>query len=503
MNLIYDIAAALLPEMLLALLIIMCLILTFLFKEEEQNLVYVATITGLVFILISFVFIPYSQQITAFYDGFISNNFTILFRILILIGAILTVMLSKKYVCNFGCSIGEFYTLILIATLGGMLLVGANDLIMLFISIETLSISSFALCGYTKLDKLSNEAALKYLIIGAASTAIMLYGFSFLYGITGQTNINDIVNYLSNYNPSIALIISFIFILAGFGYKLSAVPFHTWAPDVYEGAPIPIAAFLSVISKIAAFAALIRFMTLIYADLSIFTLAVAIIAIITMTAGNLMAIGQKNIKRLMAYSSIAQAGYVLLGLVILTNEGIAGMIFYLITYLFMNLGTWTAIIIFAGQSGMDSIDDYNGLAHKNRYFALCLSICLLSLAGIPITAGFFAKFYLFKAIAFAGLKFMPLLIIALINTVFALFYYLKIIRAMYVRPSGKFAKQNDAIKISVSLQSVLIVTVLASVLLGIFSGPVIELSKTASDSLTINKKPQLENIIGISSSKHF
>ena len=499
MNLLFDIANALLPEMLLAILIIICLIMTFSFRNDDQNLVFVAAISGLVFTIISFVFLPHSQEITAFSGAFVSNNFTILFRVLILLGAVLSILLSKRYVCNFGNSIGEFYTLILTATLGAMLLTGANDLIMFFVAIETLSISSFALCGYTKLDRLSNEAALKYLVIGAASTAIMLYGFSFLYGITGQTNITNIVNFLSHYEHSTALIISFILIVAGFGYKLSAVPFHTWAPDVYQGAPIPVAAYLSVVSKIAGFAAVIRFMTLVYADISIFTVVIAVIAAITMTTGNLMAIGQKNIKRLMAYSSIAQAGYILLGLSVLTSEGIAGMIFYLIVYLFMNFGTWAAVEIFASQTGMDSIDDYNGLAHKNRYFALCLSVCLLSLAGIPITAGFFAKFYLFKAIAFAGYKYMPLLIIALINTVFAVFYYVKVIRAMYVRPVGKFAKQKNEIKISLSLQIVLVVTVLATVFLGIFSGPVINLSKSCADILTINKKQQFEKITSITS----
>lgn len=499
MNLLFDIANALLPEMLLAILIIICLILTFSFKNDDQNLIFVAAITGLIATLISFVFLPHAQETSAFYGAFVSNNFTVLFRILILLGAILSVLLSKRYVCHFGNSIGEFYTLILTATLGAMLLTGANDLIMLFVAIETLSISSFALCGYTKLDRLSNEAALKYLVIGAASTAIMLYGFSFLYGITGQTNIADIVKALSSYEVSAALIISFLFVVAGFGYKLSAVPFHTWAPDVYQGAPIPVAAYLSVVSKIAGFAALIRFMTLIYADISIFTVVIATIAVITMTVGNLAAVGQKNIRRLMAYSSIAQAGYILLGLAVLTQEGVSGMIFYLIVYLFMNMGTWAAVEIFASQSGMDSIDDYNGLAHKNRYFALCLSLCLLSLAGIPLTAGFFAKFYLFKAIAFAGLKYMPLLIIALINTVFAVFYYVKIIRAMYVRPVGKFAKQNGGIKISLSLQSVLVITVLATIFLGIFAGPLINLSKSTADSLTINKKLHEEKYTNITS----
>jgi NAD(P)H-quinone oxidoreductase subunit 2 len=462
--------------------------MTFVLKNEEQNLVFVAALSGLVLTGVAFLFLPINSNLEAFSGCFISNSFTILFRILLVFGAILTVLLSKKYAWNFGNSVGEFYTLILIATLGAMLLTGANDLIMLFVALETLSISSFALCGYTKLDRLSNEAALKYLIIGAVSSAVMLYGFSFLYGITGQTNMQSIAFSIPANTVNLALIMSFIFVIAGFGYKISAVPFHAWAPDVYQGAPIPVAAYLSVVSKIAGFAALIRFMTLIYSEIPIYTVVLGSIAVITMTTGNLMAIAQQNIKRLMAYSSIAQAGYVLLGLVVLTQEGISAIIFYLIIYLFMNFGVWAAIEIFAYQSGLDNIDDFNGLAHKNRYFALCMSICLLSLAGIPITAGFFAKFYLFKAVLFAGYQYMPLLLIALINTIIAVYYYVRIIKAMYVCPEGKYAKKFKEVKITYSFQNVLLITVLSTLLLGLFTAPLIKLSNFASSSLIITSK---------------
>lgn len=481
-------AVALLPETFLVIITLICLIFTFMLKKKEQNLVFVAALCGLILTLSSFLFLPSGETQTGFYGAFVSDGFTILFRILIVIGAIITVLLSKRYVWNFGNSTGEFYVLILIATLGAMLLTGANDLIMLFIAIETLSISSFALCGFTKLDKLSNEAALKYLIIGAASIAVMLYGFSFLYGITGHTGFAGIAEYLTTYKVNTALFVSFMFILAGFGYKLSAVPFHTWTPDVYNGAPIPVAAYLSVVSKIAAFAALIRFMSIIFPNIAVFPVVIGTIAVITMTLGNLAALGQTNIRRLLAYSSIAQAGYVLAGLAVFTNEGISGMIFYLIVYLFMNLGVWAAVELFACLSGRDTIDDYNGIAYKSRYFALCLSVCLLSLAGLPITAGFFAKFYLFKAILFAGFEYMPLLIIALINTVVAVFYYVKIIRAMYVRPEGKFAEYNEEIIISPVFRTVLTLTVFVTLFAGIFAGSIAEISKSAADVVILTEK---------------
>jgi len=498
MNLLSDIANAMIPEFIIAILVISSLILTFVLKDRKQNSIFFVAICGLALALFSFVLMPLSVETRAFYESFVSNPFTATFRILVLLGTMFAILLSKRYVCKFGNSIGEFYTLILTATLGGMLLIGANDLIMLFVGIETLSISSFALCGYTKLDKSSNESALKYLIIGAASSAIMLYGFSFLYGITGQTNIFDIVKVLPNYQPSIVLILSFIFILAGFGYKLSAVPFHVWAPDVYQGAPIPVAAYLSVVSKIAAFAALARFMTLVYSEVSIFTVTIALIAVLTMTAGNLMAIGQQNIRRLMAYSSIAQAGYVLLGLAVLSNEGISGMIFYLIAYLFMNFGTWAAIQIFASSNGLDKIQDFNGLANKNKYFSLGLAICLMSLAGLPFTSGFFAKFYLFKAVAFAGLDYIPLLLIALVNTIISLFYYVRIINAMYVKPCAKASACSQSLKISLSLKSVLLLTTLATLLIGFFAGPIINITDKSAKSIVINKKLPVESFSQIS-----
>lgn len=484
MNFLLDIKYALMPEMILSLVILICTVLTFLLHGSRQKIIFYVSTLGSLLALFSFSYLSFTQDYNALWQNFTSDSYTILFRILILLGAIISLQMSKKYTAGFGNSLGEFYVLILIATLGAMLLAGASDLIMVFVALETLSISSYVLCGYTKKDRLSNEAALKYLIFGAASTAVMLFGFSLLYGITGQTNLFDIVQYLAGYKVNLVLIISFLFVLGGLCFKLAAVPFHSWAPDVYQGAPVPVTAYLSVVSKIAGFAVAIRLLSLIYGDLPIWSLAIGMIAVLTMTIGNLMAVNQTNVRRLMAYSSIAQAGYILVGLAVATNMGISSMIFYLITYLFMNFGTWAAIEMIANESGRDDIEAFNGLAFKQPLLAFGLTICLLSLAGIPVTAGFFSKFYLFQAVALAGFEYFWLLIIALINTIIAVFYYLKVVKAMFLRHYNTPA--NEAIiQPSKALNAVLGFTVTAVIVLGILASPFISLSKFSAARISL------------------
>ncbi|HSA06110.1 MAG TPA: NADH-quinone oxidoreductase subunit NuoN [Candidatus Gastranaerophilales bacterium] len=481
MELLNDIKNVFLPEFIITLFALLALILSFSLKKEHQNLIFFTSVAGVIFALYSLMLMGVSIEQQGFYESFVSNNFTAAFRVIILIGTGFTLFLSKDYIASFGKSIGEFYFLLLTATLGGMILCGANDLVAVFIGLETLSISSFALCGYTKSDILSNEAALKYLIFGAVASAIMLYGFSFLYGITGETNFTFIASFIQNYNFNSLLMIAFLMILAGFGFKISAVPFQAWTPDVYQGAPIPVAAYLSVVSKTAGFAALIRFVDIIFVESTLFAITLGVIAVITMTVGNLMALDQQNIRRLLAYSSIAHAGYILLGLAIMTNDGITAIIFYLITYLFMNFGVWAGIELFALATGKDNIDDLNGLAYKHRYFAFGLVICILSLAGIPITAGFFSKFYLFKAVISAGYEYTPLLVIALINTVVAIFYYMRVIKAIYVMPDEE-VRSADIFRISFPVRLVMLISVVGALILGIFASPFIEKAKTVNIS---------------------
>jgi len=466
MELINDISTLMLPEAVLTLFVLLLGVLCFIFKKQRHNLFVWVSLLGIALSLVATAFVGWGE---AFYSVFVSNGFTNMFRVVILLGTAATILLSRPYLKGSG----EFYFLLLTATLGAMLLCGANDLIMLFVALETLSISSFVLTGYARQDKLSNEAALKYLIFGAASTGIMLFGFSFVYGLTAETNFNFIAENLYAAETSYMLIIAFLFTLAGFGFKISAVPFHSWAPDVYEGAPLPVAAYLSVVSKAAGFAILMRFLSQLFPDTLLFSIVIAVLAAITMTIGNLAALGQQNIRRLMAYSSVAHAGYLLMGLAIMLYNGLTAVIFYLITYLFMNFGVWAAIEIFAVLTGKENIDDYNGLSYKHRYFSLGLTLCLLSLAGIPITAGFISKFYLFTAVAVAGYEYMPLLIIGLANTVIALFYYMRIVKALYVQPQDK-TQCIDISKSPFALRAVLAVAVAGVVLIGVFASPFIE-----------------------------
>jgi NAD(P)H-quinone oxidoreductase subunit 2 len=342
-----------------------------------------------------------------FMGAFTADNLSIVFRGIIALSTVVTILMSVRYVEQSGTSLAEFIGIMLTATVGGMFLSGANELVMIFVSLEMLSISSYLMTGYMKRDPRSNEAALKYLLIGASSSAIFLYGVSLLYGLSGgKTNLTEIASQISatGNGQSLALAIALVFVIAGIAFKISAVPFHQWTPDVYEGSPTPVVAFLSVGSKAAGFALAIRMLVTAFALVTpqwhfIFTA----LAILSMILGNVVALAQTSMKRMLAYSSIAQAGFVMIGLIAGTDDGYSSMIFYLLIYLFMNLGAFTCIILFSLRTGTDQISEYSGLYQKDPLLTLSLSIFLLSLGGIPPLAGFFGKIYLFWAGWEAGL----------------------------------------------------------------------------------------------------
>jgi NAD(P)H-quinone oxidoreductase subunit 2 len=345
-----------------------------------------------------------------------------------------------------------------------MFLAGAEELVMIFVSLETLSIASYLMTGYMKRDPRSNEAALKYLLIGASSSAIFLYGLSLLYGLSGgETKLMAIAQSTGTFN-SLALLISLVFVIAGISFKISAVPFHQWTPDVYEGAPTPVVAFLSVGSKAAGFALAIRLLTEAFpAVVEQWQFIFTALAILSMVLGNVVAIAQTSMKRMLAYSSIGQAGFVMIGLVIGTEAGYTSMLFYLLIYLFMNLGAFTCVILFAIRTGTDQISEYAGLYQKDPLLTLVLSICLLSLGGIPPLAGFFGK----------------LLILGLITSVVSIYYYIRVIKMMVVKEPHEVSEaiaQYPAITWTPfgmrPLQVGLIVTLLLTCLSGILSSPV-------------------------------
>ncbi|HEY9615521.1 MAG TPA: NAD(P)H-quinone oxidoreductase subunit N [Microcoleaceae cyanobacterium] len=452
-----------------------------------------------------------SSDPISFLGSFNSDALSLVFRGIIALSAAVTILMSVRYVEQSGTSLAEFLTILLTATLGGMFLSGANELVMIFVSLETLSISSYLLTGYTKRDPRSNEAALKYLLIGASSSAIFLYGSSLLYGLSGgKTNLDEIAIGITNagLGQSIGLLIALVFVIAGIAFKIAAVPFHQWTPDVYEGSPTPVVAFLSVGSKAAGFALAIRLLVTAFPLLTEeWHFVMTALAFLSMILGNVVALAQTSMKRLLAYSSIGQAGFVMIGLVIGTDAGYSSMIFYLIAYLMMNLGAFTCVILFSLRTGTDQISEYAGLYQKDPLLTLGLSICLLSLGGIPPMVGFFGKLYLFWAGWQAGAY--ALVLLGLVTSVISIYYYIRVVKAMVVKEPHEM---SDAVKNYPeirwdqrgmrSLQVGLVLSVIATSLAGILANPLFTLANNSvaktpmlqASKVTLDKPVAQENV---------
>ena len=367
------------------------------------------------------------------------DMFSWVIRVFIIIGTLLTVLMSKTYVAKRSKSPAEFYALLLSAALGAMLLVGAKDLVLLFVALETLSISSYVLSGYFRDDIKSAEASLKYLTYGGVCSAILLFGFSLLYGLSGgQTQLSVVASMLQvpaplGVNTMLVLPLAAIMIIAAFSFKLSLAPFHLWAPDIYEGAPVPVAGFLSVVSKTAAFAVTIRVIQTLFPDTPGVTEVLIAICALSMIWGNVAAVLQSNIKRMLAFSTVAQAGYMAIGLLVGTPAATATLMFYLAGYLFTNLGAFAVVKSIEDDLGNSDLENMSGLVAKRPLNVFALSIFLLSLAGLPITVGFFAKFFLFQSAVAAMPQLTWLVILALIASVISLFYYVNVMRVMIVQ----------------------------------------------------------------------
>ena len=490
-------AGTILPEGIVIITLLVVLVGDLIVGRSSSRWVPYAAIAGLLGSIIALYFQWDVSNSISFFGGFNDDALSVVFRGIIALSAVVTILMSIRYIEQSGTPLAEFITILLTATLGGMFLSGANELVMIFISLETLSLSSYILTGYTKRDPRSNEASLKYLLIGACSTAIFLYGVSLLYGLSGgQTELRAIATGLANANvgQSLALVIALVFVIAGVGFKISAAPFHQWAPDVYEGAPTPVIAFLSVGSKAAGFALAIRLMT------TAFPLVVeewrfvfSALAVLSMILGNVVALAQTSMKRMLAYSSIGQAGFVMIGLIAGTQAGYASMVLYLLIYLMMNLGGFICVILFTLRTGTDQISEYSGLYHKDPLLTLSLSICLLSLGGIPPLAGFFGKIYLFWAGWQAGQYWLVLL--GLATTVISIYYYIRVVRMMVVKETQEM---SDAVKNYPEirwdlpglrpLQVGLVLTLVATSLAGILANPLFTL---ANDSIV--RTPMLQS----------
>ena len=384
---------------------------------------------GLVFALVLAISNLRQQGAYYFYNAIIVDPFSGFFKIIILVSAIFMLMMSRDYKPLEDNKIGEYTSLVTLVTLGMMLMAGASDLLMLFLSIEFVSITFFILVGFLRKDMKSGEGAVKYFLLGAFSSAVFVYGASFLVGITGASSFPSIQKYIVSNGISPLFVIGLIFMLVGFGFKIALVPFHMWAPDAYEGAPTPVTAFLSVASKTAGVAVLVRTFLAIFPDNADVYFIMAVLSAITMTVGNLVAITQNNVKRLLAYSGIAHVGYIMMGFVAYSFLGVQSVLIYTLAYLFTNMGAFAFAIAIYNKTGSDDIRDYAGLAATSPGLSFVFFIFLLSLAGVPPTAGFLGKLLVLGAAIDSGYTWLA--VIGVLNSVVALYFYARIAYYMY------------------------------------------------------------------------
>jgi NADH-quinone oxidoreductase subunit N len=418
----------------------------------------------------------WGSEARAFRDMVLLDNYALFFDVIICYAAALIVMLSMDYLGRTGGESGEYYALVLFATAGMMLLASAGDLIVVFLSLELMSLSLYVLAGLFKTRLISGEASMKYFLLGAFATSFLLYGIALLYGATGSTNLDRIAAAIPARGADPLVLVGLAMLLVGFGFKISSVPFHMWVPDVYEGAPTTITALIATGSKAAAFAALTRVLVVALRDAQPdWTALLWGLAALTMTVGNVVALAQSNLKRMLAYSSIAHAGYMLMGLVAGGAPGAGAVLFYLLAYTFTTIGAFGAIGLCA-RAGEEAVDvgDFAGLARRHPVLAATLTLFLLSLVGIPPLAGFVAKFYLFGSAVRAG--YLWLTVLAVLNSATAAYYYLRVIVYMYMRePEG----EGVAVASSLAGGLALAIALVGIVLLGLIPAPFADLAQAA------------------------
>lgn len=474
------------PELSLAVFAIV-VILVDLFIQRKELLVMVS-LAGLV-ISVGFTLAMWGSNSQAiFNDMVVVDNFACFFKLLFLGITGLVILASVDYVSKFARFQGEYYALVLLSALGMMLMAATAELISIYIALELTSICLYILVGFLK-DTKSTEASLKYLLLGAVASAILLYGMALVFGFTGKTQLGEIAQVIQampqqTLLASPALILGIVLLVAGFGFKIAAIPFHMWVPDVYEGAPTPITAYLSVASKAAGFAIILR---VFYSSFGLpewlsldWGLIFAVLSAIGMTLGNVIAIPQVNIKRMLGYSSIAQAGYLMVGLATMGVSPVAdilgrsGVLFFLVAYALTNLGAFIAIIAISNKLDSDLIDDYSGMGKRAPLLALALTLCLISLIGIPPAAGFMAKFYIFSGAVQHGL--LWLVVIAVINSVVSAYYYLRVVKVMWLGEPVSV----EAVPSSGALRLALVISCLGVLLLGVMPGYLMRLAEVAA-----------------------
>src|SRR3990170_4216370 len=466
------------PQIVLAVFGFLLLLLeAFLPKDKKGILPHLAWIG----IALSFFFSVnlFDSKFSAFNGMALADNFALFFSFIFLISSFLVVLLSLSYLKREEEVRGDYYALVLFATLGMMLMASSFDLIVIFLGLEIVSVSLYILSGFRKKDPKSNEASMKFFLMGSFATSFLIFGIALIYGNFGTTNLEKIL-FLAPFSGIFAgasellLYAGIGLLIVGFGFKIASVPFHMWMPDVFEGAPTPIAGFISAGPKAAGFAALLRIFLLAFSSIKPdWTLIFWILAVLSMTTGNLLALWQTNLKRLLAYSSIAHGGYILIAFVSGSNSAISGVLFYLSAYILMNLGAFAVIVSMGSKEkeGTDLYKEYAGAGVKNPFLGVFMAIFMLSLAGFPPTAGFFAKFYIFSSAIKSG--YLGLVIIAVINSLISVYYYLRVIVYMFMRPAEEEVKP---VSVPFSLGLVILLTGIGILALGILPQRLLELA---------------------------
>ena len=455
----------LLPEIVLTCWLCIIVIVDFSVPRLPKEQLAILSITGLLATLGCLVWFDVTHVSGALFGNmFVLDRMAIFFKIFIVGSTALVILASIQYVERFRFFRGEYYVLVVMSALGMMFMSSANDLLSLFVSLEFSTLGFYILVGYLREDLASNEAGLKFFILGVFAAGLLAYGISLVYGETGKLVFSEM-----NLSATPGAIIGFLLIFAALGFKIGAVPFHSWIPDTYHGAPTPVTAYLSIAPKGAAFAILLRIFFVALASFKpMWVILLVAVSILSMTYANIVAIAQRNIKRLLAYSGIAQVGNVLIGLAAGTKMGNDAILFYLLAYLFANLGAFAVVIAVSHAIGSDDIDDYNGLNRRSPFLAFSMLLFLLSLAGVPPLAGFIGKLYIFIAAIKEGLY--TLITVGLINIVISMYYYLIVVKKMYINEPTN----PSPVTISGPMKAVVYVGLAGTLVIGIYPQPFID-----------------------------
>jgi len=480
-----------LPELTVIITLLVCLILEIIIRKKSP-IVSLVAIIGLL-ITAYLVYLQYGRQEILFAKMLVIDPYSVYFKFIFILSSIFIVLffeLSEEI--SSSSHSNEYNILILSLVLGTFLMSASVNLLMMYLSLELVSLTSYILAGYTKKLKRSSEAAMKYIIYGAASSGVMLYGMTLIYGFTGSMNIYDVSRFLAEStfsNPFILVII--VMITAGMGYKISSVPYHFWTPDVYEGSPTPVTAFLAVTSSAAGFALIGRFFITTF--LSSFAIIdgfyqiinginwqeiVIVLSIASMIIGNFVAIWQKSMRRLLGYSSIAQAGYMLAGIVVANQVGITALLIYFGAYLFMNLGAFFTTMMVVNKIDSDNIDDMKGLAYRSPVVCSAMALFMLALSGIPATVGFIGKFYLIIALLQPGAGLIWFAVVLMLNSVVSLFFYFKVVKKMFLEKPDE--DKNSKIEFKFSYYILLILLAVPTVLFGLYFTPLVKFAESSA-----------------------